>query len=73
MNRFNRSDKPDWVPPRTVKLLDQVCERVRWLRYSLQTVKAYVYWAKAFVWCVKPAALLYRQLFTSYTRYSILG
>jgi integron integrase len=49
MNRFNRSDKPDWVPPRSAKLLDQVRERVRYLHYSLQTEKAYVYWAKAFV------------------------
>ena len=49
MNRYNRSDKPDWVPPRSVKLLDQVRERIRYLHYSLQTEKAYVYWAKAFV------------------------
>ena len=49
MNRYNRSVKPDWVPPRSVKLLDQVRERVRYLHYSLQTEKAYVYWAKAFV------------------------
>jgi hypothetical protein len=49
MNRYNRSHKPDWVPPRSVKLLDQVRERVRYLHYSLQTEKAYVYWAKAFV------------------------
>jgi integron integrase len=49
MNRFNRSDKPDWVPLRSVKLLDQVRERVRYLHYSLQTEKVYVYWAKAYV------------------------
>lgn len=49
MNRNNRSDTPDWVPPRSVKLLDQVRERVRYLHYSLQTEKAHVYWAKAFV------------------------
>lgn len=49
MNRHNRYDKPDWVPPRSIKLLDQVRERVRYLHYSLQTEKAYVYWAKAFV------------------------
>ncbi len=49
MNRYNRSDKPDWIPPRSVKLLDQVRERVRYLHYSLQTEKAYVYWAKVFV------------------------
>ena len=49
MNRFNRSDKPDWVPPRSIKLLDQVRERIRYLHVSLQTEKVYVYWAKAFV------------------------
>jgi integrase len=49
MHRFNRSDKHDWVPPRSAKLLDQVRERVRYLHYSLQTEKVYVYWAKAFV------------------------
>ena len=49
MNRRNRSDKPDWVPPRSNRLLGQVRERVRYLHYSLQTEKAYVYWAKAFV------------------------
>jgi len=49
INRFNRSDKPDWFPPKSAKLLDQVRERVRYLHYSLQTEKVYVYWAKAFV------------------------
>lgn len=49
MNRFNRSDKPDWVPPRSSRLLDQVRERIRYLHYSLQTEKVYVHWAKAFV------------------------
>lgn len=49
MNRYTRSNKPDWVPPRSVKLLDQVRERVRYLHDSLQTEKAHVYWAKAFV------------------------
>ena len=49
MNRFNRSDKPNWVPPRSAKLLDQVRERVRYTHHSLQTEKVYVYWAKAYV------------------------
>ncbi len=49
MNSHNGSGKPDWVPPRSVKLLDQVRVRVRYLHDSLQTEKAYVYWAKAFV------------------------
>lgn len=49
MSRYSRSDKPDWVPPQPVKLLDQVRERVHYLCYSLQTEKAYVYGAKTFV------------------------
>lgn len=49
MSRHSRSGKPDWAPPRSVKLLNQVRERVRYLRYSLQTEKAYVYLAKALV------------------------
>ena len=36
MNRHNRSEKPDWVPPRSVKLPDQVCERIRYLNHSIQ-------------------------------------
>jgi hypothetical protein len=42
MNRYNRTEKPDWVPPRSDKLLDQVRERVLYLHYSLKTEKAYV-------------------------------
>ena len=49
INRYVGSDEPDWVPPRSIKLLDQVRERVRYLHYSLQTEKACVYWANAFV------------------------
>ena len=47
-NRFNKSDKPDWVPPRSIELLDQVRERIRYLHDSLQTEKVYVYGTKAF-------------------------
>lgn len=49
MNRCRRCDKPDWVPPRSVKLLEQVRERARDLHCSLQAEKAYVHWAKVFV------------------------
>lgn len=49
MNKYNRSDKPDWVSPRSVKLRDQMCEWVHYLHYSLQTEKAYVHRAKVFV------------------------
>jgi hypothetical protein len=57
MNRYDRFDKPDWVPPRSVKLLNQVHERVRYLHCSLQTEKAYVYWAKVLVlWAARSHA-----------------
>ena len=31
---------------RSVRLLDQLRERIRSLHYSLQTEKAYLYWAR---------------------------
>ena len=49
MNRFNRSDKPDCVPPRSIELLDQVRERFYYLHESLQSEKVCVYWVNAFV------------------------
>ena len=59
MNRFNKSDKPDWIPPRSIKLLDQVRERIRYLHYSLQTGEDHVYWAKAFVlWAARMGGML---------------
>lgn len=52
MNRHNRSDKVRElaaVPLVSKRLLDQVRERIRYLHYSLQTEKAYVYWVRLFV------------------------
>ena len=52
MNRYNRSDKVREgvaAPLQSKCLLDQVRERIRYLHYSLQTEKAYVYWARFFV------------------------
>jgi site-specific recombinase XerD len=52
MNRYNRSDKvreSAAVPLVSKRLLDQVRERIRYLHYSLQTEKAYVYWTRFFV------------------------
>src|SRR5437764_5002536 len=37
------------VPPRAVRLLDQVRERARYLHYSLATEKAYLYWIRFFI------------------------
>ena len=38
------------LPPlQSVKLLDQLRKRIRYLHYSRRTEEAYVYWVKAFV------------------------
>ena len=40
---------PSLPPLQSVRLLDQMRERVRYLHYSLRTEQAYVYWVRAFV------------------------
>lgn len=40
---------PGLPPLQSVRLLDQVRERVRYLHYSLRTEEAYIYWIRAFV------------------------
>jgi len=38
------------LPPlQSVKLLDQVRERIRYLHYSRRTEEAYVHWSRAFI------------------------
>ncbi len=41
--------KPGSAPLKSVRLLDQVRERIRYLHYSLSTEKVYLYWVKFFV------------------------
>jgi integron integrase len=42
------STKP--LPPlRTIKILDQLRERIRYLHYSLRTEEAYVYWVRGYI------------------------
>jgi len=41
--------KPGMPALRSVRLLDQVRERARYLHYSLSTEKAYVYWVRFFI------------------------
>ncbi|MDP3346274.1 MAG: integron integrase [Hydrogenophaga sp.] len=41
--------KPGMPTLRSTRLLDQVRERIRYLHYSLQTEKAYLYWIKFFI------------------------
>ena len=37
------------LPLRSVKVLDQLRERIRYLHYSLPTEQAYVHWVRAFI------------------------
>ncbi len=41
--------KPGKPPLQSIRLLDQVRERIRYLHYSLNTEKLYVYWIKFFI------------------------
>jgi integron integrase len=41
--------KPGNAPLRSLRLLDQVRERIRYLHYSLSTEKTYLHWVKFFV------------------------
>ena len=41
--------KPGAAPLKSIRLLDQVRERIRYLHYSLSTEKVYLYWVKFFV------------------------
>jgi site-specific recombinase XerD len=49
MNRYNKTPKVGAPALQSTRLLDQLRERIRYLHYSLQTEKAYVYWARLFV------------------------
>ena len=38
------------LPPlQSLRLIDQLCERIRYLHYSIRTEQAYVYWTRAFL------------------------
>ena len=53
--------KPGTPPLQSVRLLDQVCERIRYLHYSLKTEKAYLFWIRFFVrWsATRPGGMRY--------------
>lgn len=40
---------PSLPPLKSVRLLDQLRERVRYLHYTISTEKTYVYWVRAFI------------------------
>ena len=41
--------KPGNAPLKSIRLLDQVRERIRYSHYSLSTEKVYLYWVKFFI------------------------
>ena len=47
--RRARPSRPMLPPLQSVKLLDQVRERIRYLHYSRRTEEAYVHWCRAFI------------------------
>ncbi|WP_019139446.1 integron integrase [Noviherbaspirillum massiliense] len=49
MYSINKNTKYDKPPLVSSKLLDQLRERLRYLHYSLQTEKNYVYWVRWFI------------------------
>lgn len=52
MNSYNgnaNSSKASAPPLVFLRLLDQVCERLRYMHYSLQTEKSHVHWIRFFV------------------------
>lgn len=49
MNRYNNPAKVAAPALQSTRLLDQVRERIRYLHYSLQTEKVYLYWARFFI------------------------
>jgi len=49
MYRYNKTDKPRKPPLASVRILDQLRERLRYLHYSLQTEKSYAYWVRWYI------------------------
>ena len=49
MYSINKSVKKHMPPLQSVRILDQLRERIRYLHYSLRTEEAYVYRARAFI------------------------
>jgi Phage integrase, N-terminal SAM-like domain len=50
MNSHNNSRKTSTPVIKSTRLLAQLRKQIRYLHYSLRTEKAYVYWAKKFIY-----------------------
>ena len=62
MHRYKAALKPGTPVLRSIRLLDQVRERIRYLHCSLQTEKADLYWARFFIrWHGRNGAMRHPQ------------
>jgi hypothetical protein len=58
MHRYNKTEKVAAPPLASKRPMDQVCERIRYLHYSLKTEKAYLYWVRFFIlWTAKQGGM----------------
>ena len=53
--------KLDNAPLQSIRLLDKVRERIRYMHYSLSTEKNYLYWVKFFVHWLSRKPLQFAQ------------
>ena len=53
--------KPVNAPLQSIRLLDQVRERIRYMHYSLSTEKTYLHWVKSFVHWLSRKPLQFAQ------------
>lgn len=57
MYSHNKTEKVAAAPLASKRLMDQVCERIRYLHYSLKTERVYLCWARFSVfWNAKQSA-----------------
>ena len=57
---YKRIMKPRNPPLQSLRLLDQVRKRIRYLHYSLSTEKTYLYWVRFFVrWHGRNGTMMY--------------
>jgi hypothetical protein len=65
--------KPGNPPLRSVRVLDQMRERVRYMHYILSTEQVYVYWVRSFIpWSGKGGRIRYGVMPASTARVSLL-
>jgi hypothetical protein len=69
--------KPGNPPLQSIRLLDQLRERIRYMHYSLATEKVYLYWVRFFIrWSARNGQMRHpreRGALSAATRQSIDG